>query len=279
MSDYNRNSWITSKEILYRTGISRATLNNYIKMQLIPKPLVQKPKEGMEGTKKIGYFPFSTLERIELIKRLKQGGHSMESICAQLSGTDVNDFGWEVIQEQTRVSEPGESTKWSDCSLGDVLQLSFDEVYFPAYLINYNFEIIWLNNMAEERIFRQPVNHITPIQDRNIFKLFFHWEFHSYVKNWKDLIKFHVSFAKMKYARSWMEKLYAGISKIEIALLQELYDKVKVFPKTIIEMTPMNLLLSEGSTETYCIYSLFSKEGIFYLYIQDHIYKGKSNIY
>ena len=30
---------ITSKEIIEQTGISRATLNNYIKMGILPKPI------------------------------------------------------------------------------------------------------------------------------------------------------------------------------------------------------------------------------------------------
>jgi hypothetical protein len=38
MDDAQSKDLITSKEILSVTGISRATLNNYIKMGIIPKP-------------------------------------------------------------------------------------------------------------------------------------------------------------------------------------------------------------------------------------------------
>ena len=57
-------SLITSKEIIEKTGISRATLNNYIKMGLLPKPIVRRPGPEQKGVKQIGYFPASVLERI-----------------------------------------------------------------------------------------------------------------------------------------------------------------------------------------------------------------------
>jgi len=34
--------WISSLDIINKTGISRATLNNYIKMNLLPRPTVKK---------------------------------------------------------------------------------------------------------------------------------------------------------------------------------------------------------------------------------------------
>jgi predicted site-specific integrase-resolvase len=78
MDDAQSKDLITSKEILSVTGISRATLNNYIKMGIIPKPVVRKPIAGMEGVKKIGYFPRIVLDRIKTVKELKGKGHSME---------------------------------------------------------------------------------------------------------------------------------------------------------------------------------------------------------
>ena len=51
MSSLDNNELISSKEVLEKSGISRATLNNYIKMGIIPKPIVQSPKEGVAEIK------------------------------------------------------------------------------------------------------------------------------------------------------------------------------------------------------------------------------------
>ena len=56
MSDSNL---ITSKDLIQKTGISRATLNNYIKLGILPKPIVRRPGPEQKGVKQIGYFPLS----------------------------------------------------------------------------------------------------------------------------------------------------------------------------------------------------------------------------
>ena len=45
---------ISSKEILELKGISRATLNNYVKMGILPRPVVRTPFDEMRGIRKIG---------------------------------------------------------------------------------------------------------------------------------------------------------------------------------------------------------------------------------
>ncbi|MFH1630264.1 MAG: hypothetical protein ABIE47_16300, partial [Pseudomonadota bacterium] len=68
MSKTVKNNWVTSKEVLLKTAISRATLNNYIRMGIVPRPVVQKPPGDFKKTKQIGYFPEAVIERINLVK-------------------------------------------------------------------------------------------------------------------------------------------------------------------------------------------------------------------
>ncbi|MEJ6023252.1 MerR family transcriptional regulator [Ramlibacter sp. PS4R-6] len=78
---------LSSKEILERTGISRATLNNYISAGLIPRPDVLPPDPQDGGAPRIGYFPDDTIERIETIQRLKREGWSLGRILESFSGS------------------------------------------------------------------------------------------------------------------------------------------------------------------------------------------------
>ena len=64
---------ISSKELIARTGISRATLNNYIALSLVPSPAIRRPDEP-GGPTKIGYFPVWVIERIEKIREMKAAG-------------------------------------------------------------------------------------------------------------------------------------------------------------------------------------------------------------
>jgi adenylate cyclase len=268
MPDYKHNTpWVTSKEILLKTGISRATLNNYIKMRIVPRPLVKKPTGDMKGTKKIGYFPYTVLDRIELVKRLKHDGNSMEDIAIQLKDLPIS-----VGQDTDAASRGGEretefmSTGSREPLSEEPLELTLDDIRRPAYLINYDFQVEWVNVQAEDSIFWQTVSLIKDRESRNVFKLFFHWQFHNRVRNWRDLVAFHMSFARIKYTRSWMANIYRGISEKEAAILLEIYDRVEPFPVQTITDRTIVLLMEDGTSETFQVYSTFFKEGIFFLY-------------
>ena len=65
---------ITSKEIINKTGISETTLDNFIILGILPKPIVTKAGSDEKGANQLGYFPADVLERILNIKIGKQHG-------------------------------------------------------------------------------------------------------------------------------------------------------------------------------------------------------------
>ncbi len=279
MSNFEGQNLISSKEILEKTGVSRATLNNYIKMGIIPRPIVRKSIEGFKNIKNLGYFPRSTLERIEKVKRLKKRGNSMRVITRMLNEVKKHVQEEEEIRPHARYEDEIQEIKKirpKNEMYEEKLKLTIEEIPFPAYLINFDFEIVWINNEAEERILNQKVGHIEDAESRNIFKLLFKWEFHCHVQNWKDLIAYHISFAKFKFSKIWLARLYKGISSQEVDLLEKIYDDPSsIYPDQLIKDTHINLLREDGSTEQYRVYSIFFREGIFFAYVPaDELSRG-----
>src|SRR4030067_2045617 len=80
--------WISSLDIIKKTGISRATLNNYIRMKLLPRPVVKRPKEISARARMLGYFPESVIDSIIQIKGLKKKGYSMDNIADMLNQSE-----------------------------------------------------------------------------------------------------------------------------------------------------------------------------------------------
>jgi len=85
MAEPGKTGLISSIAVLARTGLSRATLNNYIKMGMIPPPIVKKPDDPSIKAKQIGYFQDSVWGTIEKIKLYKKEGRSMKEIGSLLS--------------------------------------------------------------------------------------------------------------------------------------------------------------------------------------------------
>jgi hypothetical protein len=92
MLDEKGKRLISSLELQAKTGISRATMNNYIKMGIIPRPFIKKPTDKTIKAKKIGYFYDSVLEIVNQVRLYKEEGRSMKDI-AVLFLQPANKFG------------------------------------------------------------------------------------------------------------------------------------------------------------------------------------------
>jgi class 3 adenylate cyclase len=79
---------LNSKELLEKTGISRATLNNYISWGIVPRPQVLPPGPQDGAAPRIGNFPDEIVKRIADIRRLKKEGWDMKRISQHFGGAD-----------------------------------------------------------------------------------------------------------------------------------------------------------------------------------------------
>lgn len=273
MSNTVNNGSVTSKELLLRTAISRATLNNYIKMGIVPKPVVKKPPDDLKKTKKIGYFPEAVVERINLVKRLKKEGNSMEKITKKLK--EIPDFDQPFpyangdkmypLEEDVNIEKDLEGRTKTEIKN---LTLTIDNINFPSFLVNWNFEIEWINSQAEEEFFNKDITSIAELESRNIFKIFFSWEVHDHLQNWKELIAFHMGFAKSRLKRTDISKLYQGITEREVRYLEKVYDDLSPFSEKAINMAHIRLDKKDGAKTAYDVHSLFFREGIFFVYVE-----------
>lgn len=259
---------IDSKELLKKTSISRATLNNYIRLGIIPKPIVKKPDNENKKIKKIGYFSESSLEDIRTVKRLKKEGNSINNI-ANIFRNTFNKMKV-VVEDDLKVSPKDEDKKITEKMVSredEKLTLTIDNIETPAYLINYKFEIEWINHLAEEEIFQQTVRRIKDAESRNIFRLLFNMLYTGNVKNLESIVDLHMTFLKSKFSRDEVFKLYSGISEKEINYFQGSYDRTDSIPKKdLITQTHIDIVEQDGNTRSYRLYITFFREGLFFFY-------------
>jgi class 3 adenylate cyclase/DNA-binding transcriptional MerR regulator len=154
---------ISSKALIDQTGISRATLNNYIQLGILPKPVVQSLTASADegGARVLGFFPDDSLERVQAVQILKSQGLSMAQVAERLAQTDALLEVQELQIESVANTRPSVSLGKPNRSraeqkpkemLGE-LSLSLDNLSHPAYMLNYNFELTWLNEAARKEVF------------------------------------------------------------------------------------------------------------------------------
>ncbi|MCK9227382.1 MAG: adenylate/guanylate cyclase domain-containing protein [Syntrophorhabdaceae bacterium] len=259
MVEFNAHKWIDSKEVLKRSEISRATLNNYIKRGIIPKPVVRNASKSLKGTRKIGYFPVTVLDIITEIKKLKGKGKAMDTIAQEVGpavydGSDRCSFANSLVVEKGhRMSDGG-------------LNLTLDDITTPAYLLNYEFEIEWINEPAEKSIFGKPIRSIRDVELRNVFRLFLSWEFDHFVKNREEVVEYHMSFYRMRNGKEQLGRMYTGMSGRETEYLESVYDRAVSMSPDKIHRRYLDIEGTNGSLEKFVVYTTFFREGMFFLY-------------
>lgn len=245
---------ISSKELLDRTGISRATLNNYIAMGLLPRPLVSAPASEEPGrARQLGYFPDTAAARVLEIQRLKREGCTMSEIVSRL------------VAETPRPDESGGirpiGPPASEAeSVGDAPRLTVDGIAHPAFMVNFNFEVTWFNGPAQGLLLGAS-SALPPTSDgRNLFRLLLTQTLLE--RNRLALLRFHLSLAKDRVSKSTLMSLCQGVSSERLALLDRLYGEIMPEDARPILDAPIDIEQVGGGIVTYRSYAAFFREGI-----------------
>ncbi len=293
-----KNQWISSLDVINKTGISRATLNNYIKMNLLPRPAVKRPETTDARARMLGYFPGSVIDTIIQIKELKKQGFSMDAITGRLKESLLNptiDSGIKSMQEETqsrntRAEEeavlPDESKTDTDAnedeappmegppssavfdSSRNALKVTISDIPCPAYLLNNNFEIDWVNPKAEKTLFQKDFHLMKEPVERNIFSLLLRNR--GKKEKIKDILTdFHLRFVKEKIGKSNLDRLYEGMTSHEKELLEAKYDAVEPPRCQAINKMLLNLSDDAGRCFSDCVYYMVFREGTLFIHAME----------
>lgn len=272
---------ISSKEILDKTGISRATLNNYIKMGILPKPIIKKGGLEMQGVKQIGFFSADALELISKVKKMKSEGKSMTQIAEKFQNPadDKDDKKVDEVATSPALPFPAETKQLRQPQMETVyktpdrrrsdgrITVSMADLDIPAYFVNHNFEIDWINRKAETLIFNQKVSALMDIESRNLFRLLSNKEIQSRVKNWREIIVAHMTILKSMLDNTLASEVFQGISKKEKEILENLYTTLgDTRPENFYHL-PLNCFTHDNGDASYRLHTTKFREGTFFVCI------------
>lgn len=260
-------TWISSRELMEKQGISRGTLNNYIKAGLLPRPVVGGAREGMKGTKKIGYFPPETAERMERIRRLKENGKSMEEVAAVLKAEAAPAVeGPRISREaggeaQAMSREPGGEAQ-TRTRRRAALPGPGEDIPYPAYSINQSLRILWLNSRYKSNIMdiKESLED-SPPRGGETFPGFLGvtWR-----ERWIDsdaVLDAHVAMMKTIFSREGVILSLDGPTGESMA---RRWERVAEREKNFALEIPLRLEKREGGTESFLLHGLrFRKEIVF----------------
>ncbi len=252
---------LTSKQLIEQTGISRATLNNYIAMGILQKPLVQRSQEQDGRAPRIGYFPDDALSRINEIQSLKKQGMSMTAICehyGQPPPTDEEAAG--LLQPVT-----------TDGKRALTLQVDIDDIPGPAYMVNNNFELVWWNESAEKLLLGKAGDVANEIANRSLFKILLESVTFRSMLKWHEFLAAHMETAKRRLTPANLAILQSSLEPDNASLLQTLYNEVSPQDETPMMHLPVQLGSNTDELTSNDLYACFFREGVLFTCVESII--------
>ena len=270
---------MTSKELLDQTGLSRATLNNYISLGLIPRPEVKRlsPAPG-EPLTTLGYFPDWAVDRILQIRELKRAGLSMDAICNQLIGTKpsqnaapekiLKDDTIQQIKEEiiSEVVEEKRNTIFNNnknqVERQESLNVSIDKIPYPAYMMNYECGLIWLNDAAQKTFFAKS-GIPERAEERSLIPTLLSWSAYLSSSDKSKLFTTHFGAIKQRLSKSNLGKNLADLNSQEREWLELCYDQART-PED--QMLQESLITNQPSGD-YRLITINFREGVLVTYV------------
>ena len=274
---------LTSFEVMQATNISRATLNNYIAQGLLPRPLVKNPEPGASTqARQIGYFPDEVLARLERIRQLKKDGYAMAEIARQLE-LDGLQMPEAQVPKAARAPRPIATTQDSAANpvaaenkgaqpaapaCSAPLRLTIDHIPFPAYMVNYNFEITWHNEAARTELLGEFDRLPADIKERNALAYLLKGRLGRSGANREELLQFYLLLGKGRLSCKNLTDVLTG--QADTPVMQTGESLAEARPGGTLMQLPLTLRLENGEVVYYNVYASYYREGILLVYQPGH---------
>lgn len=262
----------TSRELMARANISRATLNNYIGLGILPKPELGPGQGPGRQAPRIGRFPASAMETLETVEKLKLAGRTMGEISTLFATRGIAG-AIETLTQQKTSPPPALDRSVPAAPLaravgdGRGLALTLDRVECPAYLVNPRFEIEWANERATREILGPAFNASAESAERNVFAFLLHGPFAA-AEGADSLLALHMAIVKRRLSRAGLFALGRDLDAAEMEHLVRLYDSVSVeqIPMGPLARAEISIARPGQPERRFDVYASFFREGVFFTY-------------
>ena len=269
---------LDSKQLIEITGISRATLNNYVAMGILPNPEIRAPQGGESRATRLGYFTEDAVDTIRKVQQLKKEGMSMAQIAEHIG---QHGAGMTRVSGHAQAGSPssGGRQKSAQPPIADQgtlatlnLDHSIENLPGPAYMVNNNMELIWWNEQADKSFFNSgPDSAGLPgdIESRNLLKLLFSTHVAADEDQLIELLKPHIAAGKKRLSQQALIKIYSALDARQHSLLKQCFDEVEAVGREPMLHFPALLPqtdLETGTPSPYDLYICFYREGILFTF-------------
>ncbi len=262
-------AWLSGEEVIEQTGISKRDLIRFIQLRVLPKSMMRVSPVGRDGARKKSYFSRSVLGHVAMLKLLRDEGHSVETIAAELREAAE---GEPLTQNQPlpNLQHTALSTeKKTQETTSPTFHLPADTIAAAAFLVNADFRIGWINVDQGDRLSRAIRNELSDDPSGTVFDIMLRASLKEMVFNWQPLFSFIYRFLQETTPPDTFNRLAPTISlNLEEAGPPE-EPSLGAEKRGPIDSCPIHLEDDDGRIQDIRIYGLALAEGTIFFLDQD----------
>lgn len=265
---------LSSKELCERTGVSRATLNNYIALGILPKPKLRPAEPGDGRARRLGYFPDDSLTIIDKVRELKRAGKSMQDIADLIAGGS-EPMAIRATNRAPGVGSPIVGAPPSNVTSlptrrnggGEAMRLSLDNVEGPAFMVNHRFQVEWSNECATDILLDAELMASGEISERCVFRLILETLNIFDEDDVRPLLGFLIALASRRLSKSALLTLDPNLDDEQITLIAAIYDDVaEMAAHRVPASVELSLTAEDGHPALFRAFATHFREGIFFAF-------------
>ena len=144
--------------------------------------------------------------------------------------------------------------------------LTIDDIAHPAYMLNYNCELTWYNEMARKRVLgfeTAPAG----TESRNVFLILARGAAEKSPDACRELTRLFVSLVKPRVSKAGLLGMVKSMCPDSAKLIETYYDTATVVMRKMVVDLPCTLEDAGGATEAWQVYGIYFREGILIIHV------------
>ena len=202
----------------------------------------------------------------DIARQLESDGFKMEDVPMQSLKTSRATV-LEFAPQQIAPDKGRDASQSAVAGHSDLLRLTVDHIPFPAYMVNYNFEITWYNEEARTRLLGEFDRLPADIKERNALDFLLKGPLGGSGANREKLLQFYLQLGKGRFSRNDLMDALNGQNDISVMKKGILAE---TRPDGTIMQLPLSLSLEDGEAVSYNVYASYYREGILLIYQTSH---------
>ena len=270
VSDSADSNWLTAKEVMEATGITKDDLIQFIQRNILPKSMMRVLTAESDSNQKRSYFSPTLLGHVAMLKLLRDEGHSIETIANELGSNKISKapIPQQPLSDESSI-RPASNLKAQNGPVSSY-PLKASVIAGSAFFINQDLCLEWVKVDADDVLFKIIRDEMQDDPSGSVFDILLRASLKELVFSWQPLFSFIYRFLEETTPPGTFKRVAPLIS----SQIEEIHRTEASFARITdiqprIDSCPIYMEDKKGRMRFMRLYAMPLSEGALFIFQED----------